>query len=166
MTGRKGSSLGLALGVARRYPGGSGWSRIFWSVSQWMPNSRQTDRLLWPSARMRRRISARSSMSVYTHRPHGRGTRMGWMKPPSWSRSRGRGHGRPRFLTERRSPTGATFFEGPSQSSSPKTFRMPSGPGAGPGQLHALVHGGRDHLDFPHHRGQVGYLALRVLRGV
>src|SRR5512135_178125 len=41
-----------------------------------MSYSRQAARLLRPSTRTRRRISAQFSMSVYTHRPHGEGP--GW----------------------------------------------------------------------------------------
>jgi hypothetical protein len=80
-TGWKGSSLRPARGVTWRYPVGLAWLKIFWSVCQWMSNSRQTDRLLWPSTRMRRLISAQFSMFIYTHRPHGRGTTMGWRDP-------------------------------------------------------------------------------------
>src|SRR5262249_7696419 len=82
MTGRKGPSLGLGRGAVRRNGGGSGWVRILASVSQWIWYSRQAARLLRPSARTRRRISAQFSMSVYTHRPHGLRTRMGREGPP------------------------------------------------------------------------------------
>src|SRR5512135_2657405 len=46
-----------------------------------MSNSRQTERLLWPSTRTRRRISAQFSMSVNTHRPHGSGALAGDRSP-------------------------------------------------------------------------------------
>src|SRR5262245_2422882 len=46
-----------------------------------MSNSRQTERLLWPSPRTRRRISVQVSMSVYTHRPHGEGPGWGERNP-------------------------------------------------------------------------------------
>ena len=53
--------------VARRL----GWPRTLVSVSQWMSNSRQAARLLRPSTRTRRRMSAQFSMSVNTQVPRG-----------------------------------------------------------------------------------------------
>jgi len=36
MTGSTGSIVGRFGGFTRRYPGGSAWDRIFFSVSQWI----------------------------------------------------------------------------------------------------------------------------------
>src|SRR5262245_21654354 len=66
MTGRNGPSLGLARGAAARNPGGSAWAKIFLSVCQWISYSAHACRLLISPVSTRRRISAHSSMSVYT----------------------------------------------------------------------------------------------------
>jgi hypothetical protein len=38
MMGKTGSIVGRSGGFTRRYPGGSGYVSIFWSVFQLMPN--------------------------------------------------------------------------------------------------------------------------------
>src|SRR5215472_16871383 len=66
MTGRKGPSRGLARGALGRNGGGSSLARILLSVCQWRSYSRHASRLLISPVSTRRRISAQSSMSVYT----------------------------------------------------------------------------------------------------
>src|SRR6516165_5211962 len=81
-----------------------------------MSYSRQAARLLRPSTRTRRRISAQFSMSMYTHRPHGGRTWMGVSETlivvPS-------PRARPwalRFLADHQPPARATFSHRPSQT--------------------------------------------------
>jgi hypothetical protein len=62
---RCGPILGCGRGCVWRYPGGSLWVRIFWSVRQCIPVSRRICRRLTPSASTRRRILVHCSMLRY-----------------------------------------------------------------------------------------------------
>src|SRR5215472_1342297 len=89
-----------------------------------MSYSRQAARLLRPSTRTRRRISAQFSMSMYTHRPHGGRT---WMGVSETSIVVPRPWGRPwalRFLADRRPPARATFSHPPPHHTHRKKGRV------------------------------------------
>src|SRR3954469_20285285 len=86
-TGRRGSRIDGRRGLGGGDPGGSGLSRIFLRVFQWIVYSRQAARPLRPSARTRRRISAPLSMLVYTPLPHCWCPRWSANRPPSWAGS-------------------------------------------------------------------------------
>src|SRR5664280_873040 len=86
ITGRNGPSFGFPRGAWRRYPGGAGWARIFFSVLHPMPNSRHTERFESFSTSTLRRMVVHSFMSVCTLLPSA--------LSPSWPGSLGGGQSR------------------------------------------------------------------------